>query len=136
MALAKHYEEALTPLTELGSRVREFAALCYEDHRCTFDNEHDVHFVEKDFDEDETSCMTGNHVLLTIQDRQHLFTDWSYSQLLSHLGTREKWFQSVTKEQQAAELDKRVHTLRDHRLRTMRSTEEGFGLMRGLVSNV
>lgn len=66
----------------------------------------------------------------------HMFTKWSRAQLLSHLGTKEKWFGTVTKEREAEELNARMHALQGFMFRTMRSfDDERIRIVRGLVSS-
>ncbi len=65
----------------------------------------------------------------------YIFTRWARSQLLSHLGTREKWFASVTLRQQADELNQRRHTFAKHKFRLM-TAGDGARIVRGLVSSV
>jgi hypothetical protein len=134
MESVKPYVGNLIPLTTLAAKVREFADLCNPDLICTPNVMHDVKFVAVDYDDEEGSDMVGSHVLLELNGTKHLFTDWSRLQVLSHLGTREKWFAAVSRRQEAAELTERVHTFAGHRLRTMRSQEEGISLLRGFVS--
>lgn len=130
----KRSAEELIPLTTLESRVSEFAARCNPDHTCTGAIVEEARFEAIDFDEEPESPLVGQHVLLLLNEQRHLWTDWSRLQLLSHLGTREKWFTSVTARQQAEELTQRVHTFTGHRLRTMNSLEPGISVLRGLVS--
>lgn len=133
MASSKRY--ATLPLKTLSDRVSASAALYDPDYRCVtpqvFD---DVLFVARDFDE-EASEISGNQVVLQIRGVEHVFTDWSRPQLLSHLGTREKWFKSVSAAQQAFELNERRAVLHKHRLRIMRTYTEGVSLFRGIVSD-
>lgn len=126
----------MIPLTELALKVREFADLCLPDHNCTDAIADEAGFQDIDFDEDPESPLVGHHIVLKLLEKRCLFTDWCRSQLLSHLGTREKWFATVTKSQQAHELTKRVHTFAKHRLRIMRSLESDVFILRGLVSEV
>lgn len=96
--------------------------------------EQEAHFTAIDFDELPDSPLTGHHVVLALKNSTYLFTDWSRLQLLSHLGTKEKWFIPVTKRQQADELTQRVHTFQGHRLRTTKTQEPSVCVLRGLVS--
>jgi hypothetical protein len=133
MAFSKQY--ATLPLKTLSDRVSALSELCDPDYRCVtpqvFD---DVQFVARDFD-DEASEVSGSQVVLRIRGVEHLFTDWSRPQLLSHLGTREKWFKAVSAAQQAFELNERRVVLHKHRLRIMRTYTEGVSLFRGIVSD-
>lgn len=65
----------------------------------------------------------------------YVFTRWARGQLLSHVGTREKWFASVSLEQQARELNERRHTFVKHKFRLMKAGD-GARVVRGLVSSV
>jgi len=74
-------------------------------------------------------------VMRTQEGAPYMFSDWSRSQLLQHLGTREKWFRHVSAEQQASELNIRRTALADYRLRLMKlpATDE-LRMVRGMVS--
>jgi len=66
-----------------------------------------------------------------------LFTDWSRSQLLSLLGTKERWFRTVSLGQQVAELNMRLHALEPYRIRLERAAGGGdhdIHYVRGIVS--
>lgn len=66
----------------------------------------------------------------------YAFTKWSRSQLLSHLGTRPKWFETVMRAQEVAELNIRLHALRHFMFRTMKSFDsDDLRLVRGIVSS-
>lgn len=69
---------------------------------------------------------------------QYMFSKWSRQQLLSLLGTREKWFIPVELEQQAAELNIRKHALGYYNFRTSRAVDDDFPVhfVRGIVSSV
>lgn len=68
-------------------------------------------------------------------EEPYLFTEWSRGQLLSHLGVKEKWFFSVSKEQEADELNYRRPRFANYRFRKMLSAgSEPIRFMRGLVS--
>lgn len=70
------------------------------------------------------------------EDTPYVFTDWSRSQLLSLLGTREKWFTHVTKQQEAEELNQRAHVLSNYRIKLMKFPGgDGVRVVRGVVSN-
>lgn len=130
----------LTPLTSLASRVEAFASRCLPDFIYTESNTRDLIFREielgKVFDTDLLSSEIGFSLDGNTEQHPHLFTRWSRSQLLAHLGTREKWFAHVTHAQQAAELNMRAHTLHNFMIRTMRSFEdENVHVVRGLVSS-
>lgn len=91
-------------------------------------------FEAVDFELSTDTGIDEKLVVLTHKEERYLLTDWARSQLLTHLGTREKWFQHVTLEQQAEELTKRVPTFRKHRLRRMTSADPSLKILRGLVS--
>lgn len=136
MASSKRY--ATLPLKTLSDRVSALAALCDPDYCCvTPEVFEDVQFVAHDFDDESSKAseISGQQVILRIKGVDHLFTDWSRPQLLSHLGTREKWFKSVSVAQQAFELNERRGVLSKHRLRIMRTYTEGVSLFRGIVSD-
>lgn len=65
---------------------------------------------------------------------RHVFSPWSRGQLLTMLGTREKWFRSVSRHQEAAELSMRDEVLVGSRLRTRSSAVPGIRILRGVVS--
>lgn len=76
---------------------------------------------------------------LTIQNQheaQYVFSDWSRQQLLSLLGTRERWFSFVPHERQADELNVRAHALTGYCLRTAMAVDDDFPVrfVRGIVS--
>lgn len=120
------------------ARAEEYAALCCPDQVFTENTQAD--FVSVDLLElDDSSPST---VGLQIVDNfgiaaTHLFTKWSRTQLLSLVGTREKWFNPVSTEEEARELNERVHLFKRHRLKTMRSADPDVELriVRGLVSS-
>jgi len=70
------------------------------------------------------------------REDKYIFTRWSRSQLLSLLGTKEKWFSFVGLDRQADELNARLHGMSGHNLRTQSAVEDSFPvkLIRGLVS--
>jgi hypothetical protein len=92
----------------------------------------ETRFQVIDLDERETA-LSGEEISLRIGDADYLFSEWSRFQLLDHMGTREKWFKHVTLEDQARELNRRVHVLDRQRVRRMQSLEN-IGFVRGLVS--
>lgn len=126
------------PLTILESKVREFAERCLPDVRCTgSDDVGKLLFEDADVDELIGCGPSGpSAVVLQIDGKPYLWTDWSRHQLLSHLGTKEKWFESVSLQEQSIELNRRIHTFAKHRLRIMDSCEPNVGILRGLVSSV
>lgn len=70
------------------------------------------------------------------QEDKYVFTRWSRSQLLSLLGTKEKWFSFVGLERQADELNARLHGMTNYNFRTQSAVDDNFPvkLIRGLVS--
>ena len=126
---------AIEPLTVLSTRVTDFADLCEPDHLCVLPALHDeLKFRVLDLEE-HSSAIGGEHISLVLNGKDHLFTDWSRKQMLDHLGTREKWFKRVMLEDQARELQRRIHTFDRHRFRVMRTYEDSLRIVRGLVSD-
>ena len=74
------------------------------------------------------------HVTLEIDSEQFVFSSWARSQLLSHLGTREKWFSRVSREIQIEELNRRLPAMGKFRLRPRTPPEGNYTLVRGMVS--
>lgn len=69
------------------------------------------------------------------EEKIHFFSEWSRSQLLSHVGTREKWFLPISAERQAGELQHRLPLIRKHVFRRMRSADGvTLPMIRGIVS--
>lgn len=66
-------------------------------------------------------------------DAPYVFTDWSRSQLMSHLGVSATWFKPVNTDTECAELRLRLPLLERHRLRRMRGDAGSPGQVRGLV---
>jgi hypothetical protein len=135
MESLKRFQEELAPLKNLKSRVDHFASLCCPDFTYTEEDERGLIFAsEEELDVGYYDGVIG----LRIKDREdtplHLFTKWSWSQLRSHLGVRQKWFDVVSLEQAATELNKRRHTLRGFVFRTMKTVEEDLRVVRGMVS--
>ena len=67
----------------------------------------------------------------------HLTTPWSRSQLLRHMGTKEKWFSSVPHAVQADEFNARRHLFDGQILKLMRdpmAKDSDVRVVRGLVS--
>jgi hypothetical protein len=128
--LQKPWRETVIPLTTLNSKVEAFAELCCPD--VVVADETPLSFQEQTL-EDQGG---RQYAALILGGVPHMFTKWSRSQLLSHLGTREKWFSSVTVRQQAQELSIRTHTLVGHMLRTMKTydADSDVRLVRGIVS--
>lgn len=134
-------------LKELQANVAADAALHLPD--ISYDSNSHDHSVEFEalplstlLDENEAD-VAGLRIATNRQDPEtaeslaYMFTPWSRSQLLSLLGTREKWFSFVGLSRQVEELNARLHGLHNYRLRTMRAVDEDFPvrLIRGLVSS-
>lgn len=70
------------------------------------------------------------------QDYYYLTTDWSRHQLLQLVGTKERWFDSVSLERQAEELNARRHVFDNCMFRTMKADPVlPIRTIRGLVSS-
>lgn len=122
----------LEPLRLLEQRTASFAEMCLPDHLCEVPELHqELKFVALDLD--GSTRLTGEEISLQIKGEQHLLTEWSRHQILQHLGTKEKWFQRVTLQDQARELHRRIHTFDRHRFKRMGSYD-GVSYIRGLVS--
>lgn len=97
-----------------------------------------VHFAEVDISGITGDPKTISELGFHIQDGEvrppHLLTPWCRSQLLSTVGTKEKWFQGIDRKIEADELNLRLRCLRDHRLRVMKTPHDELGILRGLVS--
>lgn len=101
------------------NRVEEYAGGCLDD-TIPEKETHPVHFTtgaEGDLSYLMMSVAGGTPL-------KHGFTEWSRSQLLQHLGTREKWFNSVAPAQEAAELNARLHCLKKSVIRRRRLPED------------
>lgn len=123
----------LEPLTNLKKEVDEFAELLLPDYLCATPILHDdLKFRVVNLDE-TGGGFTGEDISLRIKGDDHTFTIWARQQLLSHLGTREKWFERVTLEDQARELHRRIHVLDEHVIRRMK-TYENINYVRAMVS--
>ena len=121
------------PLEELQASVERLSARYEPDYLCKTPVQPDeVRFQVVDLNERQTA-LSGEEVALCIQGNDYLFSEWSRFQLLDHMGTREKWFMRVTLEEQARELNRRIHALDGQRVRRMQSLED-IGFVRGLVS--
>lgn len=63
------------------------------------------------------------------------FSEWSRHQLLAHLGTKEKWFDGVTRQVEAAELNIRRPLLDKRMFRLVKDeSDDTLRLVRGMVS--
>lgn len=123
----------------MKSRVEAFAAQCAPDFIYTTEDSRDLVFtvLEVPGGEDEDLEQVGLVFTEKGTPVRHLFTRWARSQLLSHLGTREKWFYHVSLGVQADELNSRRHVLDERMIRSMRAFDGGeVRLIRGLVSSV
>lgn len=140
MDLPSLSEDHLIPLTTLKTRVDHFSALCCPDFVYTQGDTRGLTFEVLPLPDDDAG---GRTVGVVINDGNeaipHYLSDWTRSQLFSHLGVRKKWFDHVAYETQAQELNERRHTLHNRMFRTMRpaETEEvaPFRIVRGLVSS-
>lgn len=110
----------LIPLTELRSRVEEEASLLLPDEVVKNEN------VLFDHDGDGVVIRAGADRL------PHQFTDWSRSQLLSHMGVKERWFGGQPLEDQAGELNRRLPLLANFKVRVLGADQDR--VIRGLVS--
>lgn len=139
MESLKPYLEFLTPLTSLAKRVEDFAARCLPDFIYSDAETRDMAFVELDiapFLGDTRPDVIAALSMRTDDVMPYAFTKWSRSQLLSHLGAREKWFETVTRAQEVVELNVRLHALRGFMFRTMKSFDSpDLYLVRGIVSS-
>lgn len=140
MESLKPHLDSLTPLTSLAKRVEAFAERCLPDFIYTDDETRDTTFIEIDLTQFVGGA--GPDILAAISMRNdgralpYAFTKWSRSQLLSHLGAREKWFESVARAQEVAELNIRMHALRNFMFRTMQSFDsDELRIIRGIVSS-
>lgn len=126
----------LTTLTTLLRRVEETAALYDPDFLVTADNLH--HLLYRVIDAEELNLPDTEPptvgVGIEANEANYIFSDWSRSQLLTHLGAREKWFMSVSIEQQAEELNQRISALQRYRLRLTRLPDTPIRMVRGFVS--
>lgn len=70
------------------------------------------------------------------KDYIYLTTDWSRHQLLQLVGTKERWFDQVSLERQAEELNARLHVLENCMFRTMKADPlYPIRTIRGIVSS-
>lgn len=127
----------------MKEKVEAYASRCEPDFVYTEEETRDFHFEVIDLSEwtgdDGGELLVGARMrapgdLLDEPPGVYLFTPWSRHQLLSHLGTREKWFRQVSLETQAKELNERRHTFHKRMFRAMRS-HEGIRIIRGMVSS-
>jgi len=127
-------------MTKLAAKVEEFAALCQPDTLYTANNTNDVLFAEIDLaaelNDPGLQSVTGLVLRDGGESRVHILNTWSRHQLLSTVGTKEKWFSTVTRQQEANELNLRRPALFKHRFRTMNSVDGNVRLLRGIVSDV
>lgn len=135
MALEKlsEHQNHLMNLVSLHDQVAEYASRCLPDY---------VHRSEDGlrFELVEPPLYDHRYVGLTFAHKDesakpYLFTDWSRRQLLSRLGTTEKWFQSVSDQIQLDELNLRRHCLEGMKVKTLRGDPDLDPLViRGMVS--
>jgi hypothetical protein len=88
---------------------------------------------------DTVGLVIQNPALNEAAPVQYLTNEWSRHQLLQAVGTKEKWFEHVSLELQASELNNRRHVLENMMFRTMSGgDEEAFPVrpIRGIVSDV
>lgn len=125
---------SITTLSQVLSRAEEIAALYEPDLRVSTPD--DAKFeVARAEDYDLSDTVRDFVVLRTTEGVPYMFSDWSRSQLLQHMGAREKWFRHVTAEQEAAELNDRRHVLEEYRLRLMKLEDfDKLRMVRGMVS--
>lgn len=138
MESLSRYEEKLIPMTELAKRVDAFAARCRPDTTYTRDATDDVQFrvinIEEIVGDPEAPPQVGVVITADGETTSHILNTWSRSQLLSTVGTKEKWFSTVTKSQEAEELNLRRATMFQHRFRTMDTEYPKLRILRGIVS--
>lgn len=136
--MLNRYEGFLTTLTSLKDKVDEYASRCLPDHRCDPSLGSDGGFSFQKVDLDEIAPhIGGSAVGIAVEGGNipFLFSNWSRTQTLSHVGTKERWFRSVTHDRQVNELNLRRSEFYNHRIRLVRSAEgEPVGVVRGLVS--
>lgn len=132
---------ALIPLTDLKKEVEDEAKKYLPDFIYD-DNQGNLAFEVVPLHEVLQDVTLPSEVGITIKDSNReglpcLTTDWSRHQLLQVMGAREKWFDSVSIEEQQTELNRRAHVLDEMMLRTMRREDDSrCYMLRGLVSNV
>lgn len=127
-------------MTEMANKVSNFASHCHPDKLYDRQDVGDINFIEINLEDilHDPNAIPEVGVLI-VRDGEgvkHLLNSWSRSQLLSIVGTKEKWFNTVTRSQEAEELNLRRSTLYSHRFRTMDSSIPGLRILRGIVSNV
>ena len=130
----------MIPMKTLATKVEEFAARCHPDKLYSGSAFDDISFVSVDLGDllNDTGLGTATGVVIK-EGRSHhihLFNQWSRNQLLSTVGTKERWFAPVTRAQEAEELNLRRATLLKHRFRTMSAVDSSVRILRGIVSDV
>lgn len=132
-------------LTELKADVDADAALHMPDLTYNIQsNEHALRFEVVEMAQllDGETDTVGLHITLdrqgTPQEHNYVFSRWSRLQLLSLMGTRERWFASVDLACQVRELNERLHVLENYNIRTAKAVDEDFPVrfVRGIVSHV
>lgn len=87
----------------------------------------------------EPDCVGLRMKIPGVEDDKEYFyltTDWSRHQLLQLVGAKEKWFDSVSLDRQAEELNARLHVLDNCMFRTMKVDNAlPVRVIRGLVSS-
>ena len=126
-------------LTELRTDVDDDARLHLPDLAYDYDStEHRLKFDVVPMDRYIPGEEEAVGVRLTVngEESEYLFSEWSRQQLLSLLGTRERWFSFVTSAKQAQELNDRTHALTGYNFRTSKAVDEDFPVrfVRGIVS--
>jgi len=134
-----HYAALLTTLTSLKDRVDDYASRCLPDHMCDRSKGPSSGFSFEKVDLSKVfPDAEGTTVGVAVEGASipFLFSNWSRSQVLSHVGAKEKWFRSVTHDRQVDELNLRRSEFHRQRLRLVKSAEgEPVGVVRGVVSD-
>lgn len=130
MESLKQYEPLLIPLTELQSKVEQ-TATCYLPDAIAENGK--VWFGVTETPGDPVVAMVAGEG--DEGPAVNYLTEWSRFQLLNHLGTKERWFDNVTRTTEAEELSRRLPRLEGFRFRRM---NDGPGstdyTIRGIVS--
>lgn len=116
--------------TSLEKKVSDYQNLCLPD---VFLDEIDYTF------EGAATVVAGNsgdRVILRTATGGYAFARWARSQLLTRVGTREKWFTPVDVHTAATELNLRKKSLSGQRLRARTVPGSDVHLVRGMVSRL
>jgi len=127
----------LAPLEVLSRKVEDFAALCKPDFIYEDGCAQGMVFAEVDLSSvaGDNEPKTVGLVIENPDPTPHVFTRWSRTQVLSHMGVREKWFRITSGLDEVQELNRRLPTMQNHMVRTMESFDDpGLRLIRGFVS--